>query len=112
MFCKPSQNSEKSFKKYFKLIFRGEERGNERNIYVRANYGSAASYTPPTRDRAGNLGMHPDRESNCNLYGTQANTQPIEPPWPGPEKFLSKQNDCKRNILGFKQQKFLSKIIR
>lgn len=41
----------------------------------------------PTRDQTHNQGMCSGRESNRQLFGAQ-NTQPTEPPWPGPKVSL------------------------
>ena len=40
---------------------------------------SVASHTPPTWDLAHNPDMCPDRESNQQLFNSQAGAQPTEP---------------------------------
>ena len=70
------------FKKYVIYLFfrEGEGREKEREKHQCV----LASHAPPTGDLACNPGMCPDRESNWQLFGSQASTQSTEPHQPGP----------------------------
>ena len=56
-----------------------------------------ASHTLPTGDPAHNPGMCPDWELNQQPFGSQADTQSIEPHKPG-------LHDCIYMLTGYKEQ--------
>ena len=65
---------------FFKILFIFRERGRKGESKGEKHQCVVASCMPSTRNLARNPGVHPDRELNQQLFGSQAGTQSTGPP--------------------------------
>ena len=65
------------------FLLERREGDRKRNIDVEEKHQLVASHMPPTADQVSNPHLHPDRESNWQPFGSQADAQPTEPHQPG-----------------------------